>query len=177
MHMTRKTNTFLSMLHPTTLTFDEGYHTTCVAVLNVCLEHKMPVNYKPYYYDTVLNLAVYYQRRKHVQLLIKHRADVNCCSGYPIRHAAWNNDLDVTDMLIDAGADVNLCSTRTSAINTALVYASLPVVSRLIQAGAIINNIMLAMSLARKSAIDSAEKVAFLNTRWNHRLIPSRRAS
>jgi len=163
MRKTRETHTVFSVLHPNTLTANKGYYTQSLAVLHVCLELGMSADYRPYINETLLTLAVYYHRRERVQLLIKYRADVNCCHGKPIRHAAWKNDLYVTDTLINAGADVNLHGTCMSAITRALTYASLPVVSRLLQAGSGLPDD--AVLLARNSNVDSAEKVAFLNAR------------
>jgi len=164
MRGTRITLTYPSLLYTYVLTPCVGYYTYKDVILCVCLEHGMPTEYKPHRgASTVLEKAVLQKRAPRVELLIRYHADVDLYDGFPIRYAVYDNNTCIISVLIKAGVDVNLHDTYGPAISTALQSSSVSVVSQLLEAGADLPYD--AMSIARVSHIDSAEKVEFLSAR------------
>jgi len=157
MHRTRALTTVVYLSIPHTPTRYTGYYTHSDAMLNVCLMYGMPVDYKPYAWSTLFEKSFYPVNSRRITLLMRYNADVNAGGGFPIRHAAWCNRLDIVEMLINAGADVNLQTNGNTAILSALMWASHTIVSRLLQAGAILPEG--ALALARDSKIDTLLKV------------------
>jgi len=164
MHKTRKPRKYLATMYLSVqraLSTLDGYTSVYTCILNVCLEYGMPIEHRSYAGNTVLEKAVIHKRIARVELLIKYGANVNSGDGLPIRMAVWNESIPITDMLIKAGADVNLHVLYRSAISIALEHNGLLFVLRLLQAGATLPDN--AITLARESTIDSAKKVEFLH--------------
>jgi len=162
MRKTRRTKSVVSLLHTENIDRWTGYHTKNAAVLGVCLELGMSANYKPYAIAlSHIEESVSYKTTQCLELLIRYHADVDCDDGYPIRVAAYENRLDVVNVLIKAGADVNLCGFGKSAISNAIMYANHTVFTQLLLAGATLPDN--AMSLARRTKVDSQLKVGVLS--------------
>lgn len=104
-------------------------------ITQLCLEHGMPTDYS-YEFFTMLELGVYLKDTSVVSLLIHYGANVDVDTGYPIRHAYMTGD-DMFDILLAAGANVNLCpGYARTALGTAIAYSSALAVSKLLAAGA-----------------------------------------
>jgi len=69
--------------------------------------------------------------------------------------------MEMTCLLISVGADTNACGINQSVISYALQYASFPVVSQLLSAGAVLPDN--ALELARGSNIDFELKVSAIS--------------
>jgi len=161
MRKTRVTYTDLSFRNGLTLYI--GYTTHCVSVLQTCLELGMPADYEPTSISlTLLERSTRYETTKCLELLIQYHADINRSNGYAIRLAVCDNRLDMTDVLIKAGADVKLRGSGGSAIGYALMYASHAIVLRLLSAGATLPGA--ALKLARYTGIDRQLKIDFLHS-------------
>lgn len=86
---------------------------------------------------TLLAQAVRWRKVTLIHILIAiHSADVNRDNGLPMRLAAYNGFHDILDILITRGADVNLTYNSYTALKRAIIDQNLPVISRLISAGA-----------------------------------------
>jgi len=161
MHKTRKSTSVLSLLHTNTPTLRLGYAMQCVAVLHLCLDLGMPVNYKPHNMTlTLLGRSVRCKTTQCLELLIKYHADVDG-DGFPIRIATHENRLDMVKLLIKAGVNVNPRGVYMSPIRAALVHASHHVVSHLWLAGAVLPED--ALHLANNTQIDSPMKIQLLS--------------
>ncbi len=71
-------------------------------------------------YDTPLITAVIQRNMKNILYLIKRGANVNAaCNASALMNAAYQNDVEIGKILIDAGADVNYSSQGYSALGAA----------------------------------------------------------
>lgn len=86
---------------------------------------------------SMLSSAVMCNIITRTQLLIAHGADVNVDYGYPIRCAAYRNYDIILDILITAGADLNLCGEYTPTITNAISRSPAKTVLKLLMAGAV----------------------------------------
>ena len=122
--------------------------------------------------NTLLDYAV---SRNNVQAsarLISYGADLTTCGGRAVRYAAWDGFSEILDLLIQAGADVNLCNEDGvmyhSALYRALQYSTVDIVSKLLTAGALVPDN--AVDLAQRSMYHRKEKVELLKTLYNESL-------
>ena len=130
------------------------------SLINVSLEHGVPVDHTRACY-TYLETAVYNNNVACMNMLIKYGADVNVDRGFPVRRACWNERVDIVDILIKAGADVNHHGSLNPAIEDAIRYGSVVMVSRLLTAGAVLPPDTI--DLARRSEKDSDDKIKVLS--------------
>lgn len=87
-------------------------------MVKLLLKHGADVTIRDRNNWAMLIIAVYFQRADLVKLLLKHKAPVNICDTYynsqgyclertPLILALKNNSLDIAELLLEAGADVN----------------------------------------------------------------------
>jgi len=157
MHRTRVTVRVLSLVYTHVLSLYSGLDVREAVILHMCLEHGMPVDYRPYAYDTIFDIAVFYEEISRVKLLMRYGADIDHDDGFHLRYAAMTCRANRVCLLIEAGADINVCGPNKPAIAEALTYGTYDIVLQLLQAGATLPDD--AMTLARNSAIDSPRKV------------------
>lgn len=152
-------------------------YTLCVSLsdtqLPVCtvqslIEHGMPIDFR---YDnrcpTFLQRSVMDKNVPLLKTLILYNVNVNACVGHAIRTAVWHNNEEMTDILIAAGADVNISAELKYHVNPAIVLAidaaSAVIVSKIIAAGAVFPKH--ALRMAKSARLDRKEKVAIIQ-KW-----------
>ena len=96
----------------------------------------IPVMHYYIHIHYLAGMSVRYHIHQILSLSIACGADINITVGSLIRVAALCNNIIATDMLIQAGVDVNLCGPCYSAMRRAFQYASINVVTQLLAAGA-----------------------------------------
>ena len=126
---------------------------TAKSVFNCLLQFDVPLGTYyidntgyPVYGNSAIGLAVVYDQKDCLELLIKEGADVNSIisNGQTLlMYAAHNGNLSFVNLLIEAGADVNAQSGTEETGDTALILASQSqapeCVKSLIAAGADLN--------------------------------------
>ena len=116
--------------------------------------------------------------------LIACNLNINTDCGSMIRLAATTKYVRMVDILIQAGADINLCGSYQTALRRAIEYSSSDMVSKLLRAGASItaeglpttssipnNDIIFIRECARYSKVDSQAKIALLENYFNKRAL------
>lgn len=130
--------------------------------IQILLEYNMPVNYKTFVQShTLLQTAIVSRNIDLLKILILYNVDLNSSEGHAIRHAAWFDNLEITDILIAAGVDVNVCPySYDPAIIIALKSSTAEIVSQLIAAGATIPESV--MYYAKHTKYYRQEKIAII---------------
>lgn len=107
--------------------------------LHLLLEFGLPVDREtPELPGSLLTRAIQYRRIDLVRLLVKYNVNLNAGYGAHTRVAVRLGAYEILDYLISVGADVNLHFPGTlSLVLLAIMDENLPVLSRLISAGAI----------------------------------------
>jgi len=158
MHLTRSTTT---LIHTGNITRWIGHATDNASLLHICLDSGLSANYKPHTLAlTLVERSVSFKTTTCLELLIQYHADINCNDGAPIGFAVCRNRLDVVDVLIKAGVDVNLHGRYLSIMSYAFMYASHTIVTRLLSAGATLPSN--ALKLVYKTKISKQLKIDFL---------------
>lgn len=167
MRNARTTTKIISLLHMYPFTDNDGHDMRYIVITHITLELGIVVTERRGYILTLLERAVINGRIEHVHLYIKYNADVNSSFGLPIRSAAWDNRNSITTLLIQAGADVNLCGEFIPAIRAALSWSEYDLCKQLITAGAVLPDN--ALSLAYGSILDRDLKIDLIQRTINKR--------
>lgn len=182
---------YQSIMHCTVITRNVMYRQTKFVLYNItalalACDVSPEVRFDNGY--TLLEQAIYNNELNVITLLVGYKADVNANYGRPLQFAVGRLDnipdmrtfvdtmfntfqggsghikpspVSVLDILIRAGADVNLRrQDAMSIVSAAINDASAEHVSRLLKAGAILHP--QAKVMARYSKVDTHEKVALL---------------
>ena len=132
--------------------------------LYIVLDNNINRNFDGY---TWLERAVYWNDTRVVRMLIeKYNPDLNTDQGYSIHRASRCGYENMLDIMISAGADVNINSYRgPSAVVCAILHARVLSVSKLLAAGAVLPQN--ALYFAEQTHIDRDAKVCLIknNTR------------
>ena len=140
-HKTEIVQTILKYI--TAITIHEACATGLVEHVKMMLEHKPEViNELSSHGFTPLGSAAHFDQEEVVRLLLAHHADPNICSqngynSYPL-HAALNNNNDqISKMLIEAGAEVNIVQNgRISPLHLAAQHGNIELIIALLEQGA-----------------------------------------
>lgn len=98
----------------TTITIHEACAVGLLQHVQMMIDHKADiVNELSSHGFTPLGVATHFNKEDIVRLLLTHKADPNLCSQngfnvYPLHAALANNNSEISKMLIEAGADVNV---------------------------------------------------------------------
>lgn len=91
---------------------------------------------------TPLGIATHFNQEAIVRLLLLHYADPNISSqngysSYPLHAALGNNNADISKMLIEAGAEVNVCQNgRVTPLHLAAQHGNIDLIILLLEQGA-----------------------------------------
>lgn len=133
-----------------------------ISIMHFILAHTSVATYNGIYRST-LEWAVMSNRLYIAEFLIACGANVNSSFGICLIVALWHNNRFIVNILIQAGADVNLHDIY--AYKTPLIYAiecaSAGIVTQLLDAGALLPPD--AMLYARTSKVDSSDKIIIIN--------------
>lgn len=122
-------------------------HEACAAGL---YDHvQMMIDFKPQVIDemsshgfTPLGMASHFTQENIVRLLLSHKADPNICSEngfhvYPLHSALAKNHSEISKMLIEAGAEVNVLQHgRITPLHLAAQYGNIELIVHLLEQGA-----------------------------------------
>ncbi len=85
--------------------------------------------------DTPLTFAIQGDHNDIAILLIEHGADLNLC--YPLYHAIHHNNLDMVKLLIEKGANINIkFSSKRTPLHLAVIEVHTEIVKLLLEKGA-----------------------------------------
>lgn len=142
------------------------------SALKELLEHGVNPDYrKSYVADdrTALFIAAHYGYSRTAELLLKHGADTEktrYAGSRPLHWAARFNHLDIIELLLDSGADINpqMNIYRETPINSAAKHGAFDAVDLLIERGADANvigpeNRTVLSHVARRGSTDLMEKL------------------
>lgn len=87
---------------------------------------------------TIFGKVVLYRNVRYIHLLLQYNPDVNINRGYPLRQAVVSNSVEIVNVLIAAGADVNIKSHFGSLLELAIRHSHSCVVAKLLSAGAVV---------------------------------------
>lgn len=140
-HKTQIVQTILK--HIKTITIHEACATGLTDHVKMMLEHKPEiVNEVSSHGFTPLGIAAHFSKEDIVRLLLAYHADPNICSqngynSYPLHAALNNNDDEISKMLIEAGAEVNIVQNgRVSPLHLAAQHGNIELIIALLEQGA-----------------------------------------
>lgn len=122
-------------------------HEACAAGLTNQVEHIISIN-KEIIHEvspdgfTPLGIASHFGKEDIVRILLSHHADPNTCSQngynvYPLHSALNINHTDISKMLIEAGAEVNVVqSQRLTPLHLAAQHGNIDIIILLLEHGA-----------------------------------------
>lgn len=85
--------------------------------------------------DTPLTFAIQGDHNDIAILLIEHGADLNLC--YPLYHAIHHNNIDMVKLLVDKGANMNIkLSSERTPLHLAVIEGHIEIVKLLLDKGA-----------------------------------------
>ncbi len=126
-----------------TITIHEACATGLVQHVQMMIENKPEVvNEISSHGFTPLGIAAHFNKEDIVHLLLTHRADPNICSrngynSYPLHAALSNNNSNIGKMLIEAGAEVNVCQNgRITPLHLAAQHGNIDLIIILLEQGA-----------------------------------------
>lgn len=108
---------------------------------------------------TWLELAIHKNDIPTVKLLLYYNANMYIDHGYPLRRASCGDRDEILTLLIQAGIDVNIYGKGSSAINVAILSATVNTCKILVEAGAVYPGDVL--DLARCSGVQRESKLAY----------------
>jgi len=127
----------------TTITIHEACATGLLQHVQMMIENKPDVvNEISSHGFTPLGIAAHFNKEDIVRLLLMHHADPNICSqngynSYPLHAALGNNNSDISKMLIEAGAEVNVSQNgRITPLHLAAQHGNIDLIILLLEQGA-----------------------------------------